>query len=240
MKQSLGLRIFILVCLNAALYALIVVLDIIRAAGSGTQAQGHACDCFKYAAIVSCLLICLFAYSQERQRAARVQAVVFCFTLAADFFLLFTPYFTTGVFIFLGAHLSALVRYRPRMALPAGALSAATFTAVMLFLLYGRHLGVESALFAAVSLAYAVLIISVTVSTFHCVQPRMSTIFSRLGMFLFIACDINVMAFNVLPDGNALHTAAIVLMWAFYLPAQTLLALSAALFKEPARSDERR
>ena len=224
-----------LACLNAALYIPIVALDVIRAAGAGTQAQGHACDCFKYAAIVSCLLVCLFARSQARERAARIQAIVFCFTLAADFFLLFTPLFTTGVFIFLGAHACALVRYRPRWALPAGAGAAAVFAAVMLVLIYNRHMDAESALFAAVSLAYAVLIISVTVSTFFAEQPRVNALFSRIGMLLFIACDINVMAFNTLPAGSAPHTAAIVLMWAFYLPAQTLLALSATDIKEASK-----
>lgn len=221
-------RIFLLTCLNAALYIPIVVLDTMRAGGGVTLAQGYACDYCKYAAIISCLIICVFAYSSTRRRAARIQSIVFCITLAADFLLLFSPFFTAGVIVFLGAHLCALIRYRPRWALPAGACAAALFTAIMLYLPYRLHADTQSALFAAVCLAYALLIISVTVSTFFAEQPRRNSLLSRLGMLLFIACDINVMVFNTLPSGSAPHTAAIVLMWAFYLPAQTLLALSAA------------
>ena len=227
MKRFSDIRIFILMCLNVALFVPIIVLDIIQAADSVTPAQGYACDCFKYAAIISCLLICIFAYSRTRNRAARIQSIVFCFTLAADFFLLFTPLFTTGVLIFLGAHLCALIRYRPRLALPAGAGAAGLFTFLMLYLVNKTHAEMGDALFVAATLAYAVLIISVTVSTFFAEQPRINALFSRLGMLLFIACDINVMIFNTFPRDGAPHTAAIVLMWAFYLPAQTLLALSA-------------
>ena len=75
------------------------------------------------------------------------------------------------------------------------------------------------------------LIISVTVSTFHAPQPRLNTLFSRIGMCLFLACDVNVAIFNALPAGLPTHTASIVLMWFFYLPAQTLLALSACKWR---------
>ena len=226
MKRLSDTRIFILVCLNVALYVLIIVLDIMKASHGVTQTSGLFCDICKYIAIISCLLICVFAYSRMRTKTPLIQTLVFCITLGADFFLLFTPFFTTGVFIFLGAHLCALQRYKPRWSLPAGISAASVFVLAVYFAPRVLHANAGLTLFIAVTAAYAVLIISVTVSTFHAEQPRTNALFSRVGMLLFLACDVNVMIFNTLPDDSALYTASIVLMWFFYLPAQTLLALS--------------
>ena len=232
MKRFPDTRIFIFVCLNAVLYIFIVVLDAMNAVHRITPAQGLLCDILKYSAIISCLVICLIAFSRSRERTPLIQSIVFCVTLGADLFLLFTPYFVTGVFIFLGAHLCALIRYKPRWALPAGVSAAAVFALVMYFAPRVLHLNAELTLFAAVCLAYAVLIVSVTVSTFHAPQPRVNTLFSRVGMCLFLACDVNVALFNAMPAGHPAHTASIVLMWLFYLPAQTLLALSACKWQD--------
>jgi len=227
MKRLYDKRILTLLCLNAALYALIVIFDSKKAFLYISPALGLTCDILKYSAIVSCLLICVFAYSRTRARAPLFQSIVFCFTLGADIFLLFTPYFAAGVFVFLGAHLFALLRYRPRWAIPAGIAAAAVFALALLLAPRVLRANTELSLIIAVCGAYAVLIISVTISTFHSPQPRLNTLFSRLGMCLFLACDVNVAIFNILPAGLPAHTASIILMWLFYLPAQSLLALSA-------------
>ena len=221
-------RIFILVCLNAALYVLIVILDVLKAGSGVTEAQGVASDLLKYAAVVSCLFICIFALSHDRRKVALVQMIVFCFTLGADFFLLFTDLFSVGVLIFIGAHTCALYRYRPGWLLKIGIPAAALFLIIMLFLPKILPADIGLTLVIAASSAYTLMIISVTVSTFHSPQPRQNELFSRIGMLLFICCDINVLFFNAMPIGSGIHTFSIVLMWLFYLPAQTLLALSAA------------
>jgi len=233
MKRFPDKRIFFLFCLNAALYVFIVVFDTMKAVSNIAPSLGLVCDALKYAAIISCLIICVFAYSRSRERTPLIQTIVFAVTLGADLFLLFTPYFTTGVFVFIGAHLCALIRYKPRWALPAGICAAAVFALVMLFAPRVLHANAGLTLFIAVSSAYAIMIISVTVSTFFAPQPRINTLFSRIGMCLFIACDINVAIFNAMPAGAPAHTASIVLMWLFYLPAQTLLALSACKWQTP-------
>ena len=228
MKRISDRRIFTLVCLNAALYIPILILDLLKAMGEVTAAQGLASDCLKYAAIVSCLFICIFALSHERKNVARIQTLVFSITLAADFLLIFTDLFLIGVLVFIGAHACALLRYKPGWLLPVGISAAALFTIITLALpaaLPPADIGLI--LVIASCSAYAVLIISVTVSTFHSWQPRENQLFSRLGMLLFLACDVNVFIFNLLPAGYTAYTASIVLMWLFYLPAQTLLALSA-------------
>ena len=220
-------RIFTLVCLNIAIYVFILILDFMKASGGVSEEQGFACDLLKYSAIISCLLICIFALSHERKNVALIQLIVFCFTLGADFFLLFTDLFATGVLVFLGAHACALYRYKPKWLLPVGISSAAIFITVFLVSQVILRGNIDLALVFAVCPAYAVLIINVAISTFRAKQPHQNELLSRIGMLLFIACDINVLLFNALPEGNGFYTASIVLMWLFYLPAQTLLALSA-------------
>ena len=226
MKYLSDKRIFALLCLNAVLYVFFLAIDA-GAALRGSAGSGSpwlfAADCLKYAGIISCLFICLFALSQERRNAARLQIFVLAFTLTADFFLLFTGFFTLGMLIFLGAHICALIRYRPRFILPA------CVCAGIVSLTLGAFMGFPPQAF--IPCAYAVLIISVTISTFFAEQPRLNAIFSRLGMCLFIVCDINVAIFNSASPELTLHAVSSVLMWAFYLPAQTLLALSAATLR---------
>jgi len=237
MKLFLDKRIFLLVCINAALYVFIVILDVMNAFDSITPSMGHFCDAMKYAAIISCLLICVFAYSRSRERTPLIQMIVFSVTLGADFFLLFTPYFVAGVFVFIAAHTCALIRYKPRWSPFVGAASASVFILALYLAPRILHSNSEITLFIAVTGAYAVLIISVAISTFFAPQPRVNTLFSRFGMCLFIACDINVLIFNAIPAGATPHTASIFLMWLFYLPAQTLLALSACKWQTKADTE---
>ena len=238
MKFFSDKRIFVLVCLNLVLYIIILILDI-RIASGFSQTPLFLDGVFKYPAIISCLLICLFTFSHSRKEAARIQAVVFCFTLGADFFLLFTDYFAAGVFVFLGAHICALIRYRKQWLLPVGIGAAALFIIIILLQQKLFHTNPDVALTSALCFAYGALIISVTVSTFFAFQPRTNTIFSRLGMLLFLVCDVNVLIYNLFPPVGGLYTVSIVLMWAFYLPAQTLLALSATDFTVHRVSNDR-
>ncbi len=70
-------------------------------------------------------------------------------------------------------------------------------------------------------------------SLFNAVNTLDSNRIDALEQFVqsylvFLGCDLNVLFYNVLPVTSAFHITAIVLMWLFYLPAQTLLALSAS------------
>jgi hypothetical protein len=228
MERITDKRIFILVCLNAVIYVFILILDILKTGNGITAAMGLASDFLKYAAIVSCLIICVFALSHDRRKVAQIQLLVFCFTLAADFFLLFTDFFSAGLLIFIGAHMCALYRYKPSWLLPVSIITAALFAAILLFLPKIIPADTALTLIIAACFAYTLLIVTVTVSTFHSPQPRQNELFSRIGMLLFLGCDFNVLFFNALPIGSHIHTLSIVLMWFFYLPAQTLLALSTA------------
>jgi hypothetical protein len=235
-------RILICVIINAALYVCFVALDIADAAGLSVT-PALLPDVLKYAAIVSCLMITLFATLSSRaqatlssraqardpwqhRRSARIQSVVFAITLVSDFLLLFTDHFAAGLLVFLFAHLTALFRYRPRW-VPLFAAAAGALCLAALIARRSSDPAYQALPVILLCAAYAVLIIGVTISTFHAEQPRINTLFSRIGMILFLCCDVNVFLSNLLTAGDAFNDPARILMWVFYLPAQTLLALSA-------------
>ncbi|MDR1029043.1 MAG: lysoplasmalogenase family protein, partial [Clostridiales Family XIII bacterium] len=119
------------------------------------------------------------------------------------------------------------IRYRRAWFFPGALLAAVGVCASLAFSALGR----PRIALICVAVAYAVLIVAVGVGAFLAKQARVNRLLSRAGMALFILCDINVAIFNILPLQNSLHGVSAVLMWAFYLPAQTLLALSAYGFR---------
>jgi hypothetical membrane protein len=205
---------------------MIIILDTITAIHRSNDAAGLLCDACKYTALISCLLICIFTSSRTRTKAAHIQTIVFGITLVADFFLLFTPNFSAGVLIFIIAHLCALLRYRPGWFPPVGAGACALFILTIYFAPELLHTNTKLTLLIAACASYTMLIISVTLSTFFSKHPQKFTRLACIGMLMFISCDINVAIFNVMPENSAPHTIATVLMWFFYLPAQTLIAIS--------------
>lgn len=178
----------------------------------------------KYAGLIACVLISLIVWwLTPRKRDARLQVLTFVFTVAADYFLLFTDLFAAGVIVFWGAHLTALARYRKKWLLAGIILVSAGAALCAAFWASGRSAAI---LYVACGI-YAVLILSVTAATFLYKQGRPGDICSRTGMLLFICCDINVAIFNTAEAGTSLYNVSAPLMWTFYLPAQILLALSA-------------
>jgi hypothetical protein len=179
----------------------------------------------KYAGLIVCAVIALVVWRMTpRKRDGRLQVVTFCFTVIADYFLLFTDDFAIGVIIFWGAHLSALVRYRRQWLQIGIALTGVGAVICTIMALTGRSIAV---LYTA-CIVYAVLILSVTVAAFLYKQPKAANICSRLGMVLFLCCDINVAIFNTATPDTPLYNTSAPLMWLFYLPAQILLSLSAS------------
>jgi hypothetical protein len=250
-----------LVLLNAALYALFTLADL-RAFGH--PAREIPTDLLKYASLCACFVISLIALRDAPgRRDARLQVVIFAFTLAADFLILFTPRLTAGIAVFCGAHATAAIRYGgARRAARAVVVAAVAAAALAIFASLAPHDpyppggwlgegprydetgaapsghhdaedGMTSArgLYAelAAIAAYATLISASTIFAFMRRQPRTNAILSRLGMSLFILCDLNVLLWN-LREGAVLPGVPAwtgILMWTFYLPGQTALALSA-------------
>ena len=174
---------------------------------------------FKYASIVLCfLLTTLLASNSADERDSRYVVLALIFTVLADTFLLFTNYKITGVFFFCLMQLTYLKRYNVRFFKVGIFFSAVAI--IVYFLLSFEPLYIIAGL-------YAFLIGSCFFATFRTKLPNFNLYCVRIGMTLFILCDINVALYNQLSTNSNYYRFVTVAMWLFYLPAQFLLAISA-------------
>jgi hypothetical protein len=243
------LPVVLLVAANAALYTMFMAADVF---GDGIFASAIPAGRLKYASVCVCFAISALVllgaprrrdaptYAVPCRRDAVLQAIVFAFTLPADFLILFTPHITEGIIVFCCAHMAALVRYagaKRGMRISVGACVILAGSAVALFAgkpaMFGDAaiFSLDNELYAELiaSIAYAILITSVTIAAFRKRQARAAGILSRLGMALFMLCDVCVLLWNLRMGVGvtAIPGWTVTLIWAFYLPGQTMLALSA-------------
>ena len=174
---------------------------------------------FKYASIVLCFLLASsFVAISANERDSKYVVIALVFTLLADIFLLFTNHKITGIFFFCLMQLTYLKRYNARF-FQAGIIFSA-LAILLRFLLPFEPLYIIAGL-------YAILIGSCFLATFRTKLPKFNLYCVRIGMALFILCDINVALYSQLPRSSNFYEFVAVAMWLFYLPAQLLLALSA-------------
>lgn len=201
---------------EAVLYAAFLTLDLL---GRGGQTIW-----LKYAGILLCLIVALLSALRGGDRWV---AAALAFTAGADVFLLvLNRHYAVGVLLFLCVQTCYLVCLRR-----AGT-SAALWLRAGLPLLLG--LGLYCLRMATPLNLLSVLYFSQLLSnaalawTLHGRRWRLFA----LGLTLFVGCDLCVGLFNSGLVSPALYRAVSVGMWAFYLPSQVLIALSALPDKE--------
>ena len=210
-----------LLCLLGILYVAFIIDDVFVSSGASIS------SILKYIAILLCLVSAIVVFFQSgNARDARLQIIILLFTVIADYFLLFTSYFTAGILIFLGAHLTAIYRYHAPIFKICVISVALAFVVWLVSVIAGQPIDL---MFCAVA-AYMFTIITATIATFIARQAPVNNFLSRCGMILFLLCDVNVALYNSLPRDAAFSDTSMVLMWVFYLPAQTMLSLSAYRF----------
>ncbi|MDR1619832.1 MAG: lysoplasmalogenase [Clostridiales bacterium] len=206
----------------AALYVAFIVLDAFYAP------LYHVSAMLKYMGVLFCfVLACLLRRSAYDEAAWKHLAAALGLTLVADALLLFTPQYLAGLLVFCAAHIVYIRRNNRRAARNAVMAIAAVAAAGCAFLPQAEGaLGLPSYYFAAV--VYAALILTNTACAFFAKAPQKNRALMLWGMTLFLLCDVCVALYQLLPPGGVTFRVAGVLMWVFYLPAQVLLALSAA------------
>jgi len=152
------------------------------------------------------------------------------FTLAADYFLILHDRHLIGVAVFCFAHAAYIIRAyahtqaRPRL-LPA---LVGLFLAAIGFIFLDP-------IYTVTAIYAGLFIFNIYVTARHLKRNRVLVI---TGLLLFAACDICVLLFNLpryfgapawLRDIN-------LLIWVFYLPSQTLLAVSAVNWRKKPHS----
>lgn len=140
-------------------------------------------------------------------------------TVVSDLFLLFTSYNSLGVAVFSFAHIFYLKenhKFIPNN-LKKKEREFFLFSAVIFGIIF-----LISPL-AVVYLFYAFCFFFNLLSAFYAYKkaPSKKQTLFLIGLFLFILCDINVVFYNLTDN-----TLSFYLMWIFYAPSQTLIALS--------------
>ncbi len=234
-KTALPRGVIITLCAIGAVYIAFLFVDVF------SPQHSLLSGIIKYSGMLLCLLLAIFSFRRGGgSRDARLVLAALSFTLAADILLLFTPYFTVGITIFCGTHLTYILRFRPDRFRLFVLLAAVGLSAAALSQFFPDLAPASASLVSllAAAIVYAMLILSATVFTFRAPLPRPNSRLARLGMLLFLLCDVNVALFNLLPYGTHIHNATALLMWFFYLPSQALLALSAYPFGGQAKPRE--
>ena len=174
----------------------------------------------KYASIVLCFLLAASLHHQSvNKQDSKYVVLALLFTMTADIFLLFTNHKITGVIFFCLVQLTYLKRYHRRF-FKAG-ICFAVIAPFAYLLLPFQPLYIVAGL-------YAILIFSCFLSTSHAKLPKFNLYCVKIGMILFILCDIFVAFYNQLSTSSNYYRLVTVAMWLFYLPAQLLLAMSAS------------
>lgn len=218
------LKVFIL-CLLVSVYTGFLLIDMF------SLGFMRVSDGMKYCGMLLVLLLALLMAHEGRTSGGKIVIAALCFTLTADFLLLFAQRHEAGVAIFCGAHLCYILRYRKKLFLPMLVFSLAAGAAV--FVCTVRGMGIPQIHILAG--LYAVLIITASVSAWTSKLPRVNKLLASVGMACFLLCDLNVAAFNTLP-GYQIHRGTGMLIWFFYLPAQMMIALSIGNYPEGERA----
>ena len=204
---------FAFVLIISILYVSFITIDIFF------YARALPANYLKFASVVLCFLLAVNLYRTSSNKSDSRHVVgALIFTMIADIFLLFNLSHYAGVLSFSIVQLIYQKRHNIRFFIFG--MIVATLTLPATFILPFEHLHIAAG-------AYAILILTTFVSTFWALLPRFNLGCIRLGMILFILCDIHVALYNQLPWGSNYYEISAVAIWIFYLPSQLLLALSA-------------
>lgn len=205
-------------CAEAILYISFLYCDL-----NGLWAIGTG---LKYAALLFCLLLSLDGCSG---RDGRTVSLALLLTALADLFLLVLDrYYAAGVAFFCPVQILYALRLRrmaphqlplwPRFLLSGGALAAVTAAGCL-------------ELLTVLVCFYFPQLVCNAFESLRLTPERRNRLFS-LGLWLFLCCDICVglhnLAFYLPVSMPALASFVQVAMWAFYLPSQVLIVLSAS------------
>ncbi len=205
-------------------------------------------DFLKYAGIIGCFIytqyICAQMPPKKRHYCLSICAFLILF---ADYCLLFTDQYLTGLLIFLAVQLLyALVQQSAKKLVHF--LTACAFAALPAMLFLRPVSRADPALIAAAAF-YIVILAANTTRAFSLYFKKHSPdrLLFALGLLLYSLCDLNVGLANsahfltsqapvclhmlAAPAVRAIATGA---MWFFYLPAQVLIALSIPAEKDAA------
>ncbi len=255
----------IFITVQAVLYAGFLTLDltVTSIALSVTIKYSIVLLCFCYALLrAGKSTFCLRQMKRHAVSSCLLQAALF-FTVISDLFILILDYYIYGVLTFIvtqelyNLRLVILLSKKEKTEASAADCRRIIGTAFLKRILLQITIAIAVCLLLKsagvtldglliVSVFYFICISSNVISSFALLRQKpgaKGNLIYAIGMLLFLLCDINVGLFNLsafIPMQekiySILYSASTILMWAFYAPAQTLIAISSK-YEEDRRLD---
>lgn len=206
---------------EALLYIAFLYCDIVGYSSVSTA--------LKYTALLLCLLFSFDSITEKSEKDSRLVCIALTFTAMADLFLLvLNRWYAVGVAFFCPVQILYALRLRrlknkhiplwPRILLSGGAIIAVVLWKSL------------DPLTLLVCIYFPQLVCNAVESLFQLTTSQ--TKLFALGLWLFLGCDIcvglNNMSLYIPVTGSFLMTFVQIGMWAFYLPSQVLIVLSAS------------
>ena len=185
----------------------------------------------KYVSIIICALASMAVCIEKKTQSSVLIFISFIFTLAADINLLLKDSYFAGVclfFIVQQLHMFNICSKEKYIKV----MSAGIFGGLLIYMLYYAVFGVHDRVVPAAAVYFTTFVFNnIMLCTKRC-RERFHKLY-RLGMLLFVMCDINVGFFNIayytdIVISNKFYFVASAAMWGFYLPGQLLIALYGA------------
>lgn len=202
------------------IYMLFLAMDL-------TNQSSGLSSIIKYSGIILCFFYaCLYRGEGHEKKESWSVRFALLFTMAADYCLLLNEKILTGVLFFIIVQMGYLYRMCEGIEYGKRIAYRLVGSCLILGVLYVFKVPMDMVVPAVCF--YFLSLVDNTILSF--VQKR--KVFS-VGMALFVMCDINVGFFNlssyVLVENTVfakLIGLSSILMWVFYLPSQTLIAVS--------------
>ena len=205
MKKGL---IYLFLALELVIYAAFLFLDL--------TGRGGMTLWLKYSGVLLCFLFALLCAVKDGDRLI---APALLLTACADWFLLVRgDHLIVGVLFFLCVQTIYLLRLRRERT--TGLWLRLVLPVLLISLLFALKL---VTLLNVLAMLYFSQLLSSALLAWSLPRFRLFA----LGLTLFVGCDVCVGLFNTAAMFPALYSFVSVGMWAFYLPSQVLIVLSA-------------
>jgi len=182
----------------------------------------------KYFSVIMCFFNTIFITKKGHDKTDTVLLqCAMLLTISADFLLLFTDHFVTGIALFCLIQTTYIIRHSRFTRLNFKAYTVTGFIFIALSSALGVLPVISVNLIYSLGTLYAFLSVCSLITAFsllkYRIYPDETSIFIICGLCLLFLCDINVALYNI----DILCNSIIgFLMWFFYLPSQLLLSLS--------------
>lgn len=189
------------------IYATYLVLDI-------TNSMPHLSSLLKFLSV--CL--CFFVIDMHMRDIKRIMAL----TVAADFFLVLTNFYSIGIFLFLMVQMNYYRFLTKADCFPLQHFaSMMCFGSVLSVLINFFVMPIDINTFLAVTYFSSLVLNAVT-------SIRLSSLYNEyryvaICLCLILCCDVHVGVTNVFSSG-IWYSFGLIAMWLFYLPAQVIIA----------------